>query len=139
MSPLAEQGEIVRILNAVDAKIAIEEARQDALQAARQRFYVQNKIGTDAPMRVLAATPVGQPPSRFSIAEALAKLGRNPHFERLSDRVAINDVVNQEEFSYLLHTQLCPLEVTAIQFENLYRGSIHDNQKNADTLTDNRD
>ena len=33
----------------------------DALQAARQRFYVQNKIASDAPMRVIPATPAGQP------------------------------------------------------------------------------
>ena len=33
----------------------------DALQAARQRFYVQNKIASDAPMHVIPATPAGQP------------------------------------------------------------------------------
>jgi hypothetical protein len=33
----------------------------DALQAARQRFYVQSKITSDAPMRVIPRTPAQQP------------------------------------------------------------------------------
>jgi len=68
-------------------------------------------------------------PSETSIAAALSRLGRGPSFKRLSDRIVINDVVNQEEFSYLLHTLNYPLEVKAIQFYNLYRGDIHRNQR----------
>jgi DNA repair photolyase len=70
-------------------------------------------------------------PSDTEVAEAFSKLGRIPHFERLPDRVVVDEVVSQEEFSYLLHALNCPLEVTAIRFENLYRGSIHANQREA--------
>lgn len=68
-------------------------------------------------------------PDERQITHLLSKIGRNPSFQRLSDRVIINDTVSQEEFSFLLHALNCPLEVHAIRFDNLYRGDIYKNQE----------
>jgi hypothetical protein len=70
-------------------------------------------------------------PDDTKIAEVLSRLEKDLRFTRFTDRVVINDVISQEEFSYLLHTLNCPLEAAAIRFENLYRGDIFANQEAA--------
>ena len=70
-------------------------------------------------------------PSDAEIVNALSVLERPVTFRRLPDRIVVDDVVTQEEFSYLLHRLNYPLKVRAIRFENLYRGNIHLDQKEA--------
>jgi len=70
-------------------------------------------------------------PSVAEIVNALSALGRPAVFRSLPDRIEVDDVVTQEEFSYLLHRLNYPLKVRAIRFENLYRGSIHLDQEEA--------
>ena len=67
-------------------------------------------------------------PEEAVIMKTLEKIGKTASFEIHSTDIFINTVVTQEEFSYLLHNLNYPLRVKAIDFENLYRGSIHDNQ-----------
>jgi hypothetical protein len=74
-------------------------------------------------------------PDETQVFKILTELGKTSQFKCLSDQVEIYDTVTQEEFSYLLHTLNCPIEVEAIKFENLYRGSIHTSQKDATLLT----
>jgi hypothetical protein len=67
-------------------------------------------------------------PSDDQIVSALSDVGIEPVFSRHSDHIRIEESVDQEQFSYLLHSLNFPLRVKSISFTNLYRGDIHKGQ-----------
>jgi hypothetical protein len=76
-------------------------------------------------------------PNATTIADALSKIGKSSNFQRLSQLVSIDEIVSQEQFSYLLHALNCPVKVKGIRFENLYRGDIYVGQRPANKLPSN--
>jgi DNA repair photolyase len=68
-------------------------------------------------------------PDAEFVRTVLAQAGKSYTFTCLPNRVKIDGELSQEEYAFLLHQFHCPLEVQGIHFENLYRGSIYENQK----------
>jgi len=68
-------------------------------------------------------------PTVEQIQSVISHLDKSIEFERMSDQIIINGHLSQEEYAFLLHQLNCPIRVQGIRFENLYRGSIFDNQK----------
>jgi hypothetical protein len=67
-------------------------------------------------------------PTRDEIRLAIAKLDREIDFEVHPGFVDIKGEVTQEEFSFLLSCLKCPINVTAVQMQGLYYGSIFEGQ-----------
>ena len=70
-------------------------------------------------------------PDEGKLNLVFSRLGRHPHHYMQDGNLVIDDIVSQEEFSFLLHNLKYPIKVKAVRFENLYRGSIHANQQDA--------
>lgn len=68
-------------------------------------------------------------PSEAEISEAVGMLGGDIKFERRGDRVVISRIVDQEEFSFLLHLLNCPIELKQVRMTNLYLGDTLQGQK----------
>lgn len=68
-------------------------------------------------------------PSESEIAAVLAALPRHFEFERKAGSVVIKGVVTQEEFSFLVHNLRCPIDAEAVRMQNLYQGSIYEQQR----------
>jgi hypothetical protein len=94
----------------------------DALQAARQRFFVQNQIASDAPMRVIPATPAEQPALQATdyFLWALQRL-----YERHEERYVsflwpacslVHDLDDRRRARYgIYYTQKKPLTLAALK------------------------